>query len=340
MSETFRVLDLDGRFFTVERGSWACDCGKDQCAHGQFVRSLVVGDKPTEFMTVSALHKEVRRGDAARALIWAKWVQHFRGVYRTKQYLKNILFEETRNLNLYVRWCETFPALGVEDMVLDICGSQKKWEIKAARGMYPIMLRAVVDAKSMPTVTLNDVDTAPAIGKLEFYNWVVAIARIAWLAAKDRFSPVVAEGRRVLATAMSRALWAEGYDNEADLLRKWPDYQTHCLGAEALCGFRESTADTIVRSTETIDADVLMPSDYIYDVHTDLGRQRVRNLGWPRIGVASLPGLDHRWCGKEPGVWWRYRAVDLYGDDYKVRPWEAVQADRAEIDRVVAVRYY
>jgi len=59
-----------------------------------------VGKRYNAFVAVSAMHKEIRRGEVEAALYWATVMIAHRGIAGVINYLRNIVFEETRDINL------------------------------------------------------------------------------------------------------------------------------------------------------------------------------------------------------------------------------------------------
>lgn len=61
----------------------------------------LLGERYIIWESVSAFHKELRRGDYEAAQYWALSVAAYRGMNGIVKYLLNILFEESRDLDLY-----------------------------------------------------------------------------------------------------------------------------------------------------------------------------------------------------------------------------------------------
>lgn len=94
-----------------------------------------VGRRFNAFEAVSAMHKEVRRGDVEAALYWATVMIPHRGRHGVITYLRNILFEETRDLAL-ARYILKVSSKGrsvshieMQRAVERFCLAPKKWEL-------------------------------------------------------------------------------------------------------------------------------------------------------------------------------------------------------------------
>lgn len=94
-----------------------------------------VGRRFNAFEAVSAMHKEVRRGDVEAALYWATVMIPHRGRHGVITYLRNILFEETRDLGL-ARYILKVSSKGrsvshieMQRAVERFCLAPKKWHL-------------------------------------------------------------------------------------------------------------------------------------------------------------------------------------------------------------------
>lgn len=150
-------VDLDTMTCDCERGApWWQDRGEKWrpnklCAHKlKAVASLATktGDDTIRdfyehqlglcfnaFEVVSAFHKELRRGDTEKAIYWATMLIAHRGKHGIVTYMRNILFEETRDLNL-ARYILKISSFGKSVDILDVqrgvrrfCEAPKKWHL-------------------------------------------------------------------------------------------------------------------------------------------------------------------------------------------------------------------
>ena len=93
-----RVEDESGRVFTV-CASGACACGHNACWHVQQAQRVWERDRCLSYLVKFGLHKELRRGDVARAMGFAGIVERLHPG-EVKRYLRKIVSEETRNIIL------------------------------------------------------------------------------------------------------------------------------------------------------------------------------------------------------------------------------------------------
>jgi hypothetical protein len=94
-----------------------------------------VGKRVNAFVCVSAFHKELRRGDTEKALYWGRCMVPHRGRHGVIAYMRNILFEETRDLQLartILRLSDhgrSVTQLDVDRAIKRFCYAPKKWEL-------------------------------------------------------------------------------------------------------------------------------------------------------------------------------------------------------------------
>lgn len=96
---------------------------------------VAVGKRYNAFVAVSAMHKEIRRGDVDASLYWATVMIAHRGTVGVINYLRNIVFEETRDLGLaayILRLSDHGKNVTKHDMyraVERFARAPKKWEL-------------------------------------------------------------------------------------------------------------------------------------------------------------------------------------------------------------------
>lgn len=111
-----------------------CQQNPDDETMRQFYEESV-GRRFNAFEAISAMHKELRRGDATAALYWASVVIPHRGRHGVLKYMRSILFEETRDLAL-ARFLVKVSSHGTSVSHLDFqravtrfAAAPKKWEL-------------------------------------------------------------------------------------------------------------------------------------------------------------------------------------------------------------------
>ena len=109
---------------------------------------IEVGRRQNPFEAISVLHKEVRRRDVKAALYWASVIVPHRGRHGVVLYLRNICFEETRDLSL-ARYLYKVSSKGksvsrieMQRAVRRFCEAPKKWELPWRREIFLNEMRA------------------------------------------------------------------------------------------------------------------------------------------------------------------------------------------------------
>lgn len=120
---------MDG-FVRVNYKNTCCTCNQyqvtGQCRHlAQAYRWINHFDR---YLSLSALHKEIRRGDLARARSWSEIMLRHQGENSLLKYLERIIFEESRNYSLFVRLQE--KSISFTDALTILTLSPKKWDLK------------------------------------------------------------------------------------------------------------------------------------------------------------------------------------------------------------------
>lgn len=294
------------------------------------VRNIVeVGGKNFSFVVRSAMHKEIRRGDVLRALRWARVFEALDGSYKVKKYIKNILFEETRNIRLLDEW-RSLAGKDYLAMVAALTTSPKKWEMPERgipmlegyfRGYAEQVLvksRCDFDEDRVRGVLVNSGNSDEmfaALWALRFRN-DPAEKRIALL--QEAFS------RRAMPPWGVRLLTSD-WDSMPGLIGHTP----HVMIEVATGHWSEKAIVYSPAAALMLDDQfVTVPSlpQYVYDNHTRVGyKNATKYLRQVKPGEKSPPQLDLRWSGLLRGVCWRHYAFDQFGPDYVNTPWESVR---------------
>jgi hypothetical protein len=102
----------------------------------QVAYNKLLGERYIIWESVSAFHKEIRRGDREKACYWALSVAAHRGLGGVARYMLNILFEESRDIGLYlrlIRLCEKGNKVTYDEVMTAVrlfCLAPKKWELE------------------------------------------------------------------------------------------------------------------------------------------------------------------------------------------------------------------
>ena len=289
-----------------------------------------------KYIAMSGLQKQIRRGDVRAAVAWQRLLVSIQGASKTKQYLKNILLEETRNLDLVQKWTSV-KGLTPEAMCVDITRSRKRWEPASGHNLYPTYMHArkSVEKQAPPGVS--------ALEKMLESRDPHTIFAALWLARAD--------GGLVAAfwDAGMAELYRRGFPYLEALASRRTDvfYATSTL-AEALAGlwdlgFNDLLPDRTTAEVQTIPAGKYVPAmhSYLYDKHTRPGKRAiVENLRDHHPNLPQPKKLDLRWAGMGRGVVWRYAAWPVHGVAMKDATWESVPIDAQTWQHAVDLDIY
>lgn len=302
------------------------DATKENIAAAKMIAEDIFFNEGNQFRYVarSAMHKEIRRGNARRAALWARLCSTLEGKSKTKQYLKNIVLEETRNLSL-VREFESLAGKSDEVMASSLAASRKKWEnpVSVKHDLWRTYCRGYIKARHL--------DTPPSLAEIEkavVSNDPAEVYTMLWRC-------------RIAGESHVSMFWSVGFlelqrradpDVDAVHMRKNDSYYVNTLLAEKLVGQWDPISNDIdpKKLKEGLLFDVTemeippLPA-YVYDKHTRPGRRLLtRHLAEHRAGQPQPGGLDLRWAGTVRGTCWRFHAYAQFGEAYIDTPWEAV----------------
>lgn len=262
------------------------------------------------FVVRSAMHKEVRRGDAVAAVRWARLLGLIDGTSAVRQYARRILFEESRAVGLLSVWK---PRDSAERRIRQLATAAKVWALPARKRQRcgRRRLLAYAAALSAPPLTPSQIERALAEPCLD------ALYRLMWrvrLTADPAVKTALYEGLLRALPAGSGLRTVRGAASDAWLIE---------VMIEALVGVQEEGIpgpEGKPIDDRVLTVPVLRP--YVYDSHTRPGRIRLqRCLSSIGPGTPMPSGVDLRWSGMARGVLWRELAEEQGGTD---QPWEAI----------------
>ncbi len=290
-SNDFVQVDIDGQ---------TCSCGGRRCAHLEMATDVVRDHgRRWRWLILSALHKELRRGDIVAARHWAAWLAHCDGPSAPLEYLRKIWSEETVDLDLAV-WLHGETA-NVAEGVARFCAAVKVWEMPdwwpvfqewsecdagvaqhsfGAAADQLVLALAAEDEAELAAARERALTELTATGRLTFQQAEVFRTRY----ASQRFESEDFVLAMLLADRLPRAERARSAGAEVDVALHWTDGST-----------------------------LLLPPPYAYDYHSHFGKARMRawmaeNPGRGfRFGVDTSP-VDLRWAGGIVPLFWRVQA--------------------------------
>lgn len=276
-----------------------------------------------QYVLKSAMHKEIRRGDVARALRWARWGEHYHGEDWPKTYVRGVLFEETYNIELLKRW-KRLSRRGYAAFVSEIAASKKKWELPSRKGAFVSTVEAFARTFDLaPFATREELDA-----DLKKAHTFEEVLNVFWGAMR---SPSRKEAARWLVEGLrERATSPEARELAEGLWSVHPYFGPLML-IEMIYGKGSPEANLVnpIPEKDLLAEEVptvpLYPM-YAHDCHTSTGKARLRrNWGGIGPGVSAPATVDLRWSGMVIGVLWRELAFEQFGDSYKEAEWQDVK---------------
>ncbi len=143
MRSVFVEAQTSGKTYEVDLLAGTCTCRTPEkpCFHVLKARDIhSEGCKRSRFEIVSALHKEIRRGEVEMALYWADLLSKYSDDY-VRNYIRRIVGEETRNWVLFMRALSP-GASTYRDLVAAVAASRKKWEHKNGYRLFEEQVRS------------------------------------------------------------------------------------------------------------------------------------------------------------------------------------------------------
>lgn len=300
-------MKFEGQKGVYEVKEDKCSCGHENCYHLRtevLLRSFKGG-----FLTRSALHKEIRRGCLPRALKWAALV----GKDRAKQYIRGIVHEEFRHLDFSIRVRE-LDKYDADTLVEMACRAVKKWECKCRLDVIDHFLDGFAYSQKNGESVDVPKEFFECDSPRDFYRlyWrcqqqnkqLAKFTQLCWneCLKKPDFRPL-----------------ARHY-NWTDLIdRNSTEFLIDCMTGKICtsCGleYRKHKAE---EDKPPMDVDVPVVRGYVHDVHTGLGKSRVKD-GFAQLAkdLLAVGGrLDLRWSGQFTGIVYRYKAYEKYGAEY------------------------
>ena len=263
--------------------------------------------KSASYHVRSAFHKEVRRDDQVRAYAYAQWLSYVMGAQRLLDYVKGIVFEETRNVSLQLLALESNHTTS-GDIAKKFVRSRKKHDLSYRRGAYDAHLLAWERAKTLPPLDINRIDQEIAKGDL------IHRLAIKWQIQTIDPDPYPNAVRAPYEAALWDALdkharvnkWAEAILGNK---KKIHGYFGPKVLIEMMSGvWDKEEAHYLAPETATFEKSPILYElqDYVFDNHTRIGYKRVSSLlKNVSANKPQPPLLDMRWSGMERGVSWR-----------------------------------
>jgi hypothetical protein len=310
--KTVRFLASGESLVEADVKKHTCSCGQDKCGHLHILTDLVTnGGKSFRYTAKSAMHKEIRRGDLNAAVRWSRWVRACCGESDLKRYLRNIILEESRNIELL-----TGSGKASSDrLVRLLTGSAKKWDLPCRSGVFARYVAAYKRARGLSKAP----DMSEAGHDLDW--WLTTF----WFVRMTENSGVAATFENLLTfEAKARGNWALRLMNHAKRrehsILDAGFYEAKVL-VEMFCGKWDESANVAVARECVADKDevptIPVCEPYVDDNHTAVGARRIAGCLALISPKRPMPDkVDLRWSGLLRGVLWREWAAREFPGNY------------------------
>lgn len=281
----------------------------------KYIKEYQDRSKTLFYMAKSAFHKEIRRGNTGRALGFGIIMDRYKDG-ETRRYLRKILFEETRSLDLLSRFSGNDD---LRDLIHLACCAVKDWELPQDHGWFsPRWLATQVE-----------------LGGTEYqvrYPWPSDIqTHVLNVLKREDFEELhrmtVAIGLAGGQNKVTRNAWKEMRDILIDhAAQKRPDLAKPLKMCRSPQNDEMSAVVAIIDGSWDDAANMYHPGkqykkidlpkieSYVFDCHTWIGKKWMEEAGGTIAWNMPQPGrIDLRWSGAEAGTLWRYLAIAQHG---------------------------
>jgi hypothetical protein len=306
----------------------------------------VVGTRYNMYETVSAFHKELRRGNLEMAWYFANVLMTFRGASGIMKYLLNIVYEETRDHELadhLLTQVEKNKKPTFTDVCRAIdwfCRAPKKWELpwrleifKAEMSGYQRLVDEFGKAVAKPAEIIDEVEV-PKLLKALLRGVAEGDKELAQYGLKglQKAKPVhgdLQNHRLYLYGRLANVCKTRG--GNVERFYEWIDRKRritkeigyHDLNTlvDMLCGepYGKALTPRISKGQALRRSALPFPLGktygiplYAHDNHTILGKGLISRHPHELEPTAVQQNLDLRWCGAYFGVAWRMLAYSQH----------------------------
>lgn len=331
------AVETEYGFETVSLSKNTCTCSNQKsrtCIHRQQLYRWV--NNFDRYLALSALHKEIRRGDLPKVKSWANIILQFQSPQSILKYLERIVFEETRDIPLWGSLKEGKISL---DKALDrITLIPKKWQLSYLNkpshfeDWYLGFKASLIRDCPLPIELSSLINRSRNLA--EIYSTYFYIKR-------DK-------NLRCDLISLLHALSAENNNyNLSNFLKFNPNSSYELMVALELllgvCGESE-----INHHTSPVATNPFIPLDQVYyhDIHTSYGKKQIRKHLPIAIAQNNFQNsnLDLRYSGSIFGCLFREKCSQQYGklfdEQLRYYDWSDVSIDSDLYQKALELEKY
>lgn len=295
--------------YQVDLLNASCSCGHNtetsKCFHFRRASELKARSKNARFDLISALHKAIRTSDLDESWYWAKLLRDTFNRSTVTSYIKSIITEETVNVEFFI----SSNKLGADDfelLVKYLCLSTKYWESVGGRqAVYDFVYRT----KYSYDVKIDDVVDGGSFRDLIGLYYFCKDAGEEFMKDFGRclYAKVVEVDKSTGLDASSFVIGSLWNCNSANMFIL---YASGLLNDDDF-SYRRLPLQEFV-SDDKVNIIRRFP-DYIYDIHTHVGKKRlVNNIDRFSMNASFPSSLDLRFSGQCIACYWRCLASEQF----------------------------
>lgn len=327
------VQGMDGVFYQVDIGDQViCNCygfqKNNDCDHLRRAKGIYLNrSRFHRYLVMSAYHKEIRRCDVEKTVMWSYAFAALSGSKQPGSYAQKILFEESRNLDLYSK----FKRRQIEpmDVIRGITRSRKKWELGYLKNHIEDWFEGFVLYVSNRD-KWDAIWVETLIEKVRTFQTPAEAFELYFFMREKKKDPKIVIfflqclEERAKQEKNERLLWFLG-------LGELNQSYEFLVSLELAIGYWEEHANEYHPDIEVNAHYIPRFEDYVYDCHNYQGIQRLlKHWGSikPGLPTPELARLDLRWSGQLLGIAWRFLCYQQYGSMQAGGvdiPWESVK---------------
>jgi len=333
-SDESKLYDVD-----LEKQTCVCDGfrAKKFCTHLQRANDIYKSSGKTERWNVNSfLHKEIRRNDLERGIMWGRLLARISrgGANAPVDYAKTILFEECRNLDLFEKYKTN--ALDLKGAFYSMILTRKKWELDYMKDHFLDWNKGfMMYYKNRPQWSPEHM-----VERIGSYQTPAEAYEILFYVSENKEKDhdlLMVQGATVEELFWAKIEAKAHHDKNERLLRylslKPSSYYGRMVALELGIGHWDEQANEYHPEIEVKENYIPSYRDYGFDCHGIVGQNRLIKH-WKDVDENSITKsskLDLRWSGMLMGIYFRFECYKQHGmltDHNGVDiPWSEVKLD-------------
>jgi hypothetical protein len=329
----------ESKFYDIDLEKQTCVCegfkAKKFCTHLHRSNDIYkLHGKTERWNIMSQYHKEIRRCDLERGLMWARAFARISGSAQASGYCKNILFEETRNLDLYEKYKTN--SISEKEQIHGMILSRKKWELDYMKDHF-------LDWNKGFLTYYRNRDKWSAeymVERMQSYQTPAEAYEILFFVSENKeadHNMLMVQGSTVeelfWVKMETKAIQENNERLKKYLSLKPTSYYGRMVALELGIGYWDEQANEYGNDFNPEKNYLPSSREYAFDCHGIIGQSRLTK-NWKEVDRASFTKsskIDLRWSGMLFGIYWRFECYKQHGmltdSNGKDIPWDDVKLD-------------